>query len=90
MGERIATASVRTGLAMTWYLQGVQCAAGHMGPTPQLSILQGRARVPCRGCGKIRVGPSRTPAPTKAQQEVQWSGDRKGRPYGGVTRSAMR
>ena len=52
MGERIATASVRTGLAMTWYLQGVQCAAGHMGPTPQLSILQGRARVPCRECGK--------------------------------------
>ncbi len=27
-------------------------------------------------------------APTEAQQEVQWAGDRKGRPYGGFTRSA--
>ena len=29
------------------------------------------------------------PAPTEAQQEVQWAGDRKGRPYGSVTRSAV-
>ena len=28
-------------------------------------------------------------APTEAQQEVQWAGDRKGRPYGSVTRSAV-
>ena len=35
-------------------------------------------------------GPSGTPAPTEALQEVQWAGDRKGRPYGGVTRSAVR
>ena len=34
-GMRIATASVRTGFAMTWFLQGVRCAAGHMGPALQ-------------------------------------------------------
>ena len=33
-------------------------------------------------CG--RTGAS---APTEAQQEVQWAGDRKGRPYESVTRS---
>ena len=27
-GERIATASVRTGFAMTWFLQGVRCKSG--------------------------------------------------------------
>ena len=40
---------------------------------------------PAGGAGKIRFGPSGTPAPTEALQEVQWAGDRKGRPYGGVT-----
>ena len=35
----LPTASVRTGLAMTGFLQGVRCAAGHMGPALQLSIL---------------------------------------------------
>ena len=29
-------------------------------------------------------GPSGTPAPTEALQGVQWAGDRKGCPYGGV------
>ena len=29
-------------------------------------------------------------APTEAQQEVQWAGDRKGRPCGAVTRGAVR
>ena len=52
-GERIATAGLRTGLAMTRFF-----ARGAMG------------------------GPSRTPAPTEGLQEVQWAGDRKGRPYG--------
>ena len=28
-------------------------------------------------------------APTEALQEVQWAGDRKGRPYGSVTSSAV-
>ena len=28
-------------------------------------------------------------APTEAQQEVQWAGDRKGRPYESVTRGAV-
>ena len=82
---------------------------------------------PAVGAGKIRFGPSRTPAPTKrfvgeglcpsrgrpqgsplrkrnkrrderatarvaptkAQQEVQWAGDRKGRPYESATRGVM-
>ena len=30
-------------------------------------------------------GGQENPAPTEAQQEVQWAGDRKGRPYGGFT-----
>ena len=38
-GVRIATASVRTGFAMTGCLQGVRCAAGHMGPALQPNIL---------------------------------------------------
>ena len=53
-------------------------------------VLYGRARVPCRGCGKNPVGPMWASAPTEAQQEVQWAGDRKGRPYGCVTRGAVR
>ena len=31
-------------------------------------------------------GSSGRPTPTEAQQEVQWAGDRKGRPYESVTR----
>ena len=31
-------------------------------------------------------GGQENPAPTEAQQEVQWAGDRKGRPYESVTR----
>ena len=71
-GVRIATASVRTGLAMT-LRRKCGGAAGHMGPA-----LQG----PLQYCG--RTGAS---APTEALQGVQWAGDRKGRPYGSVTRS---
>ena len=33
-------------------------------------------------------GGQEDPAPTEAQQEVQWAGDRKGRPYESVTRGA--
>ena len=33
---------------------------------------------PAVGAGKNPAGPSGTPPPTKAQQEVQWAGDRKG------------
>ena len=43
---------------------------------------------PAVGAGKNPAGPSGTPPPTKAQQEVQWAGDRKGRPYESVTRGA--
>ena len=35
-------------------------------------------------------GPMWASAPTKTQQEVQWAGDRKGRPYESVTRGAVR
>ena len=34
-----------------------------------------------------RIGAS---APTEAQQEVQWAGDRKGRPYESVTRGVRK
>ena len=57
-GMRIATASVRTGFAMTHY----------------------------RKCYGYRAAGWGHPAPTEAQQEVQWAGDRKGRPYESVTR----
>ena len=59
-----------------------------MGPALQPHIFVGQG--PCAlpwvryGIGG-RTGSS---APTEAQQEVQWAGDRKGRPYGSVTRSA--
>ena len=44
------------------------------------------ARVaPTEGYKRVQQsGPSGTPAPTEALQGVQWAGDRKGRPYGGV------
>ena len=35
-------------------------------------------------------GRTEASAPTEAQQEVQWAGDRKGRPYESVTRGAVR
>ena len=35
-------------------------------------------------------GPMWASAPTEAQQEVQWAGDRKGRPYEIVTRGAAK
>ena len=41
-----------------------------------------------RGAVKDRRATARV-APTKAQQEVQWAGDRKGRPYESVTRGTM-
>ena len=60
---RIATASLRTGLAMTVFLQGAGARPGG------------------------RTGAS---GPTEALQEVQWAGDRKGRPYGGLQEGAVR
>ena len=44
------------------------------------------ARVaPTEGYKRVQQsGPSGTPAPTEGLQGVQWAGDRKGRPYGGV------
>ena len=33
---------------------------------------------------QARPGGQRRPPPTEAQQEVQWAGDRKGRPYGAL------
>ena len=81
-GERIATASLRTGLAMTGrFTRGT---VGHMGPALQPHIFVGQG--PCAlpwvryGIG----GRTESSAPTEAQQKVQWAGDRKGRPYGNV------
>ena len=50
------------------------------------------ARVaPTEGYKRVQQsGPSGTPAPTEALQGVQWAGDRKGRPYGGVARGVVR
>ena len=55
-----------------------------MGPALQPHIFVGQG--PCAlpwvryGIG----GRTESSAPTEAQQEVQWAGDRKGRPYGGL------
>ena len=35
-------------------------------------------------------GRTEASAPTEVQQEVPWAGDRKGRPYGSVTRGAVK
>ena len=44
---------------------------------------------PYGGLQEVRWGgPMWASAPTEALQGVQWAGDRKGRPYGSVTRSA--
>ena len=58
-GERIATASVRTGFAMTWFLQGVRCKSG-------------RADRGVRPYGEdARLsGGVRAPRPTEGLQEV--------------------
>ena len=61
---------------------------GHMGPALQPHIFVGQG--PCAlpwvryGIG----GRTESSAPTESQQKVQWAGDRKGRPYESVTRSA--
>ena len=60
---RIATASVRTGFAMTGFLQGVRYGSGG------------------------RTGSS---APTERVECLRRAGDRKGRPYGSVTRGAVK
>ena len=41
-------------------------------------------------CGVSPDGRTEASAPTEALQEAQWAGDRKGRPYGGGTRGAVR
>ena len=60
---RIATASVRTGFAMTVFLQGVRYGIG---------------------------GRTEASAPTERVECLRRAGDRKGRPYGSVTRGAVR
>ena len=91
-GMRIATAGVRTGLAMTGGLQGVRWAAGHMGPALQgIFVGQGPCALP--GVQHKTGGRTEASAPTdymEVQQEVQWAGDRKGRPYGGLQEGAAK
>ena len=53
--------------------------AGRRGRRPLRKRYKG-----CNGRATARV------APTKALQEVQWAGDRKGRPYEIVTRGAAK
>ena len=60
---RIATASVRTGFAMTGFLQGVRYGIG---------------------------GRTEASAPTERVECLRRAGDRKGRPYGSVTRGAVK
>ena len=64
-------------------------AAGHMGPAlqPYIFVGQGPCALPGVRCGI--GGRTEASAPTEAQQEVQWAGDRKGRPYESVTKGAI-
>ena len=73
---------------MTRYLQGVRCAAGHMGPALQPHIFVGQGPCALPWVRYKTGGRTEASAPTEAQQEVQWAGDRKGRPYESVTRGA--
>ena len=99
-GVRIATASVYTGFAMTHYKE---CGkAGRRGRRPlRKRILWCVGEGLCPSRGRPQGSPLRKRnkrrderatarvAPTKAQQEVQWAGDRKGRPYESATRGVM-
>ena len=59
-----------------------------MGPALQgIFVGQGPCALP--GVQHKTGGRTGASAPTEVQQEVQWAGDRKGRPYGGVTSSAV-
>ena len=58
-GVRIATTSLRTGLAMTGVLHGVWCAAGHMGPALHFFVGQG----PCALPGVRETNPPVTASP---------------------------
>ena len=60
-------------------LQGVR----YGGPMWASAPTEGLQGVQCKIGGRTEAS-----APTEAQQEVQWAGDRKGRPYGGVARGA--
>ena len=63
---------------------GPVCPAVGAGKTCRADVGIGPYGSATRGAmgGRARV------TPTKAQQEVQWAGDRKGRPYESVTRDA--
>ena len=79
----------RSALAMTWFLREAQCAAGHMGPALQPYIFVGQGPCALPWVRYKTGGRTEASAPTEAQQEVQWAGDRKGRPYESVTRGAV-
>ena len=106
---RIATASLRTGLAMTPFQEvrwvSLWCVGEGLCPSRgrgnRRSAAGGRrSEAVSRKCPDWRPqqwpgigwhdGGQENPAPTEAQQEVQWAGDRKGRPYESVTRGAVR
>ena len=94
----------RCALAMTLLLQegwyGIGGRTGASAPTGALLVVRrggalplprATARVaPTEGLQEVPTcGRTGASAPTEAQQEVQWAGDRKGRPYGGVSCGAQ-
>ena len=106
---RIATTSLRTGLAMTPFQEvrwvSLWCVGEGLCPSRgrgnRRSAAGGRrSEAVSRKCPDWRPqqwpgigwhdGGQENPVPTEAQQEVQWAGDRKGRPYESVARSAVR
>ena len=78
----------RCALAMTEGFAWGRGAAGHMGPALQ-GIFVGRGPCALPGVQHKTDGQTGASAPTEVQQEVQWAGDRKGRPYERVTSSAV-
>ncbi len=72
-------------LARRWATAGPyeSVTRGAMGGRPRGSPLRKRYK-------RCNERATASVAPTEPLQEAQWAGDRKGRPYGGVTRSAMR
>ena len=76
---RIATASVRTGFAMTGSFTWGAVVGGRTGASIPMDMWKRLRRA---GLQEVRQnGPSGTPAPTEGYKGCGGPGDRKGRPY---------
>ena len=73
-GGRIATASVRAGLAMTGFLQGVRWDSGTHGPRPTIVLFVGQGPRALPWVRRLSGGGLRAARPTEVQYEVRRGG----------------